>query len=254
MQTTSPDFKALTGCFLRSYLVGAAFNTRGMQNVGLIYALDPGLRRIYPDRKERMAARKRYMKHYNTHLFWTPLLLGIFLSFEDKVARGLLSVSVLEGVKNTTTYTLSAIGDSVFAGSLLVFWSLSTTILALVGEGQMLVWWILAWFLALHAFKLTTFVLGYREGLSFLLRLRRWDLINWGQRLKACNAVLMAVVLFLVWPGSSPGAVWVLGVAGLGAAAWLVYRSLLSREIVALLLLAFYSILPVLEKALPFLQ
>ncbi len=252
MQTASPDWKTLAACFLRSYLVGAAFNTRGMQNVGLIYALDPGLRRIYLDRKDRMAARKRYMKHYNTHLFWTPLLLGVFLSFEDKVARGLLSVSVLEGVKNTTMYTLSAIGDSVFAGSLLVFWSLATTILALLGNATLLLWWMLAWFLALHVFKLGTFVMGYREGLSFLLRLKRWDLINWGQRLKSCNAVLMALVLYLVWPGQSQGGVWVLGAAGLALAAWLVYRSWLSREIVALLLLAFYSILPVLEKNLPF--
>lgn len=251
MNTSSPDLKSLAACFLRSYLVGAAFNTRGMQNVGLIYALDPGLRRIYKDRKDRMAARKRYMKHYNTHLFWTPLLLGVFLSFEDKVARGLLSVSVLEGIKNTTVYTLSAIGDSVFAGSLLVFWSLSTTILALLTNGAWVLWWLLVWFVALHLFKLATFAMGYREGLSFLLRLKRWDLINWGQRLKACNAVLMALVLYLVWPGTAQGGVWLLGVGGLAAAAWLVYRSLLSREIVALLLLAFYSILPVLEKALP---
>lgn len=245
--STSPDFKTLANCFLRSYLVGAAFNTRGMQNVGLIFCLEPGLRKIYPDRKKRLAARKRYMKHYNTHLFWTPLLLGVFLSFEDKVSRGLLATSVLEGVKNTTVYTLSAIGDSVFAGSLLVFWSLTSVVLALLGEVSLVAGWVVLWFLLLHAFKLATFVMGYREGLSFLLRLKRWNLINWGQRLKAVNAVLLAVVLFSVWPGQMASHMWVSGVGGLALAAWLVYRAALSREIVAILLLAFYSVLPALD-------
>lgn len=254
MNSTSPDWKTLAKCFLRSYLVGAAFNTRGMQNVGLIFALEPGLKKIYPESKALLGARKRYLKHYNTHLFWTPLLLGIFLSFEDKIARGLLAASVLEGVKNTTVYTLSAIGDSVFAGSLLVFWSLSTTILALTTDASVVLLWIALWFGMLHLFKAATFFLGYREGLSFLLRLKRWNLINWGQRLKSCNALLLAVVLYLVWPGRSPAYVWVIGVGGLATAAWLVYRSYLSRELVALLLLAFYILFPALEEALPFLR
>lgn len=241
------NFKTLLNCFLRSYLVGSAFNTRGMQNVGLIFCLEPGLRRIYPDLRQRLAARKRYMKHYNTHLFWTPLLLGVFLSFEDKVARGLLSSSVLEGVKNTTIYTLSAIGDSVFAGSLLVFWSLISILLALLGQIHLVVAWMVLWFVMLHVFKLATFAMGYREGLRFLLRLKRWNLINWGQRLKAVNALLLSIVLYLVWPGQAGSYMWLLGVGGLAIGAWLVYRATLSREVVAIILLAFYSVLPAMD-------
>lgn len=240
------DLKTLLHCFARSYLVGAACNTRGMQNVGLIFALEPGLRRIYPDPKARQAARKRYVKHYNTHLFWTPLLLGVFISLEDKIARKLFPAAVLEGVKNTTIYTLSAIGDSVFAGSLLVFWSLSTSVLLLAGYVTLALVWVLLWFLALHLFKLVTFVLGYREGLKFLVRLKQWNLINWGQRLKLINALLLTWLLYLVWPGESPGAVWALGVGGLALAGWLMTHAMLSREIVALLVLALYSGLPLL--------
>ncbi len=250
MQSSQPDVFTLAKCFLRCYLVGAAFNTRGLQNVGLIFALEPGLQRIYRDGKERQEARKRYMKHYNTHLFWTPLLLGIFLSFEDKVARGLLASAVLESIKNTTVYTLSAIGDSVFAGSLLVFWSLTTALLSLTGSVELLVVWMLCWFLALHLFKFATFVMGYREGLSFLLRLKRWNLINWGVRLKYCNAVLLVVLLHLVWPGEGPAYFWGAGVGVLAVFAWLVSRVSFSREVVAVLLLALFTALPALQRLL----
>ncbi len=250
MQSTKysfPNFSTLATCFLRSYLVGAAFNTRGMQNVGLIFALEPGLRRIYPNPRDLLAARKRYLKHYNTHLFWTPLLLGIFLSIEDKVSRHVFPKTVLENLKDPTVYTLSAIGDSVFAGSLLVFWSLTTTIMALIGSQKLVIYWIIAWFAILNIFKIVTFILGYKEGLSFILRLKRWKLIDWGQRLKICNAVLLSVVLYLIWPGSTPSYAWGLAVAGLGLATWLVTHTALSREIVAILLLALYSVLPYLE-------
>ncbi len=231
-------------CFLRTYLVGAAFNTRGMQNVGLIFAMEPGLRAIYPDPRRRQAARKRYLKHYNTHMFWTPLLVGIFLSLEDKISRGLFPSHVLDSVKNTTVYTLSAIGDSVFAGSLLVFWSLSTVTLLLGGLGPWALAWACVWFLALQIFKFSTFVVGYREGLKFLLHLKRWNLINWGARLKLLNAVLLGVLLYMCWPGKPQWQIWYPAMAALGLAAWLVSRTRLTRELLVLLVLAVYGVLP----------
>ncbi|HKI81550.1 MAG TPA: PTS system mannose/fructose/sorbose family transporter subunit IID, partial [Pseudodesulfovibrio sp.] len=46
--------------FIRCYLTGAAFNTRGMQNIGLMYAMLPGLEAIHEDPKDLKAALKRY--------------------------------------------------------------------------------------------------------------------------------------------------------------------------------------------------
>jgi PTS system mannose-specific IID component len=239
-----PGVRTLLGCFLRTYMVGAAFNTRGMQNVGLIFAMEPGLRAVYPDARARQRARKRYLSHYNTHMFWTPLLVGIFLSLEDKISRGLFPPQVLESVKNTTVYTLSAIGDSVFGGTLLVFWSLSTVAMYLTGLESLALVWAVVWFAALHVFKLGTFIVGYREGLKFLTRLKRWNLINWGRRLKMVNAALLSVVLYLVWPAPQFPLLWVGAVAVLLVWSVTVSRFRLSRELVAVLVLAFFAALP----------
>ncbi|MBG0777909.1 MAG: PTS system mannose/fructose/sorbose family transporter subunit IID [Desulfovibrionaceae bacterium] len=236
--------RVLAICFLRTYLVGAAFNRRGMQNVGLTYAMEPGLAAIYPDPRERHAARKRYLSHYNTHMFWTPLLVGVFLKLESKIARGLFPREVLENLKNTTAYTLSAIGDSVFGGSLLVFWSLSTSSLLVAGYDRLALGWALGWFVSLHVFKAATFLAGVREGLKVLQRLKRWDLINWGHRLKVFNGLLMTLVLYQVWPGQFAWLQWAVSVSVLAAAAVAVVRLHLSREIMALIILGIYAAYP----------
>ncbi|WP_460033768.1 PTS system mannose/fructose/sorbose family transporter subunit IID [Megalodesulfovibrio paquesii] len=238
--------RALARCFLRSYMVAAAFNTRGMQNVGLIYAMEPGLQVIYSDPNARRDARQRYVAHYNSHPFWTPLLVGVFLSLEDKIAKGLFPPQVLTTVKDTTVYTLSAIGDSLFSGSLLVFWSLSTACLV-AGECETLaLLWGLAWFFGLHAFKFITFWVGFKEGLKFLTRLKRWRLIDWAQRLKYGNAVLLALFLHLSWPGEMLVGSWFMSVAVVGAAAVAVYYGGIGREVIALLVLTAATALPLL--------
>ena len=242
------NWKVLFTCFFRTYFVGAAFNTRGMQNVGLVFVLEPGLKAIYKDPEARREARNRYLRHYNTHPFWTPLLAGMFLSLEDKISRGGFPPSVLESMKNTTIYTLSAIGDSVFAGSLLVFWSLSTVIFLVSGQILSAVLWGVLWLSLLQLFKLYTFILGYREGLKFLVRLKRWDLINWGQRLKMFNALLVALLLFQIWPEAEFGPYWIAAVAALLVSAWLVFRSYVGREMLALLLLLGYVLYPHVEE------
>ncbi|THB71147.1 MAG: 3-keto-L-gulonate transporter [Desulfovibrio sp.] len=248
MASESSRWKSLMLCFARTYMVAGAFNTRGMQNVGLAFIMNPGLKAMYRDSGQLSDARKRYLKHYNTHFFWTPLLVGVFLSVEDKIAKGLFSPTVLDNVKNTTAYTLSAIGDSVFGGSLLVFWSLSTAcfiVSDLIGAAMV---WAVLWFIALQVFKLTTFIIGFREGLKFLVRLRQWDLINWGRRLKLVNALLLVLLFSMIWPEHFSG-VGLIPTAGvLALVSWAVSRALVARELVAILVLTVYLAWPLISQ------
>ncbi len=212
---TSPEhsrsflsFRDMLRIFLRCYLVGANFNTRGMQNVGLALALEPGLKVIHTDAQELQKARRRSLQHYNTHPFWTPLLAGIFLSLERDIARGILPPPMLQRVKNTTTYTLSALGDSFFGGATLVFCSL-ILVLLVVNSWMGLAWlWLASCFLNLQVFKLLTFFGGFREGIGFLSRLKRWNLINWGQRIKLVNAGLLVFLWWQLWPELGLGWMW----------------------------------------------
>jgi PTS system mannose-specific IID component len=224
-------------CFARCYLIGAAYNTRGLQHVGLAFAMEPGLKALYPDPARRGEAFDRYLKLYNTHFFWTPLLVGLFLSLEGKIAQGLVPAEMLDNVKTTTAFTLSAIGDTFFSASVMGLWGLTGACLVAAGRYDLLAALAAGLFLAAQAFKAVTFRAGYREGFHVLRRLRRWDLVNLGRRVKVANAVLLTVFWLLARPRGEGTA---LADAALVAvlAAWAATRPSMSREIAVLALAA----------------
>ncbi|QGY42006.1 3-keto-L-gulonate transporter [Pseudodesulfovibrio cashew] len=201
--------------FMRCYLAGAGFNTRGMQNIGLMYAMQPGLSSVHDDPKALKTAYKRYVSHYQSHPFWMPCLVGIYLNVEAAIAAGRFPPKMFAKVKDTTAYTLSAIGDSVFAGSLLIFWALLTICLLLTGHDASALALGVILFIGLQAFRAYTFVQGLRHGFKVLERLKRWDLINWGRRIKYVNAVLMVWLLALIWPKPHVWWEWLVGVSAL---------------------------------------
>lgn len=213
------DARVLLRVFLRTYLVGSAFNTKGMQNVGLSYIMEPGLQALYRgDSPALRKARSRYLKHYNTHPFWTPLVVGIFLSMETKIAAGLLPPDLLSKLRATTVYALSALGDSFFGGSFLVMWSLIGANLAVRGHVFFLAAWMTLCLVGLHAFKAYTFGRGYAQGLAFLQRLKSWNLIDWGTRIKYFNGLLLAFFAVAILPGTGPWRLAWAGAACLAAA------------------------------------
>ncbi|WP_291325006.1 PTS system mannose/fructose/sorbose family transporter subunit IID [Desulfovibrio sp. UCD-KL4C] len=226
---------AFVRCFLRSYFVGAGFNTRGLQNIGFSYAMQPGLEALYSDPLELSRARKRYVKHYNSHPFWAPLLIAIFLAVEIQIKDGKFPVAFLNKVKNTTSYTLSAIGDSVFAGSALIFWALATISLLLAGNTTAAMLLGLISFVALQIFKVYIFWSGLHKGLGFLSELKKWNLINLGERLKFVNAFVLLLIWIQLWPSDMGIFQWYGGTAILGSLGWLIATGKISREIVAVL-------------------
>jgi PTS system mannose-specific IID component len=237
MPTMRLSGKIMLHCFARCYMVGAAFNTRGMQNVGLAFALEPGLRKLYTDPDALVAARKRYIKHYNTHPFWTPMLAGIFLSLETGIAKGVVPEDAFESIKSTAVYTLSAIGDSFFGGSLLALWSLVTV--CLISAGYPLTAMVLGAVLltALQCFKAVTFWVGFRRQFEVLKAIRNLNLIDWGKRIKYANCMLLILFWVLLWPAPLQWQEWLWGMLSLGLAAAIVIRLQVPREFVAWLIL-----------------
>ncbi len=233
-----PTQTTLLRIFLRTYLVGAVYNARGLQSIGFIYALEPGLAAIHDDPEKLSEARGRYIQHHNCHPFWAPLLAGIFLRAETDIAQGRLAPSVLTNLKDTATNTLSALGDSVFGGTMLVTWALACAVLIAAGQTGAAAWLSGFLFLALQFFKICTFAAGLRYGLSALLWLRRWDLINWGDKLKMINALLLALFLAQLVPPDKLMLPYAATICALCLAAWLTGRLHLSRIIIALAAMA----------------
>ena len=236
------DARTLLACFFRCYLVGAAYNTRGLQNVGLAYAMAPGLMALYPDPAARGQAFERYIKLYNTHFFWTPLLVGLFLSLEEKIAQGVVPPEMLDNVKTTTAFTLSAIGDTFFSASVMGLWGLSAACLAAAGHYVSLAVLAGTLFLGAQAFKILTFRAGYAEGFQVLRRLKRWDLVNLGRRIKMLNAGLLAFFWVISRPRGGAASLADAALVGI-LAAWAATRPSMSREIALLALAAGWVLL-----------
>jgi len=234
--------------FFRCYLSGAGFNTRGMQNIGLMFAMQPGLAAIYSDPKELKAARKRYMTHYQSHPFWLPCLVGIYLNVESAIAADRFPPKMFAKVKDTTAYTLSAIGDSVFAGSMLIFWTLSTICLLLAGMHWVALVEGVVFFIGLQVFRAYTFVCAIQQGFRFLERLKRWDLINWGGRIKYLNAALLVCLWSQVWPKPLDFWEWTLGVSALLLFGWFVKIGFMGRIIGAAAFLVFIDFFAIVEE------
>ncbi|EGB15905.1 PTS system mannose/fructose/sorbose family IID component [Pseudodesulfovibrio mercurii] len=235
--------------FLRCYLTGAGFNTRGMQNIGLMYAMLPGLGAIHKDPKDFRAALKRYARHYQSHPFWTPCMVGILLNVETTISAGHFPPRMLAKVRDTTSYTLSAIGDSVFAGSLLIFWALLTICLLLTGFPYLAFALGLVMFVGLQVFRAYTFIGGVKQGFRFLERLRHWDLINWGTKVKYANAALLLWLWTLIWPRPYDWWEFAVGLAALLLFARYVRTGLLSRVLAVAVFVGLIELFPWIETA-----
>lgn len=231
------NYRDLFRCFWRTYLIGASFNTRGLQNIGLSFAMDPGLRAIHVSESSLQAARGRYVGLFNTHPYFAPLLVGAFLFLEKNIAQGMIPSTAQNSFQSTAMYTMSALGDSVFGGSLLVFWSLCMTLLLVSGWYGLAIAWLVLFFLGLQVFKGVTFWLGFNQGLAFFQRLRQMNLMYWGYWIKMVNALGVLVVFGIIYPFSLHP-LWFAGTSGiLGGAAWLVIRGLVPREAIVVGLL-----------------
>jgi len=96
---------------LRSLCIQGAWNFRGMQTAGYLYAVLPGLKAIHgPDLPEAV---KRHNTFFNTQPYLAPTVMGINLNLEQQGR-----FEMIPRVQPTVSGTLAAIGDSFFWATL----------------------------------------------------------------------------------------------------------------------------------------
>lgn len=228
--------RLLFKCFLRSYFVGAAYNPRGLQNVGFLYAIEPGLVAIYGEGPELRRARMRYAKQFNSHPFFTPMLLGAYLRMEQGIAEGRFSPHSFVNFKDTAANALSAIGDSFFNGSCLTAWALCSSLFICRGMPMAAFALSVALLVGVQLFKVATFLMGCKMGMAFLFFMKRLDLINWGERLKCINAILLTAFLWFALPDAR-ALPWMLVAVSLLLGGWIIGKLHANRVILALVIL-----------------
>ncbi len=230
--------RTLWRCLCRSWSIGAAMSVHGMQRVGLLHALDPALKEIYTHPQALHEARCRYLGHVRTHTVMASLLVGFCIALERDIVEKKISAITMEKILFTTATTLSAIGDSFFSASIVVFWALLCALGIAYGS--------VAWVVCITAslltlgtfFRIYTFYLSVHRGLSILQSLRKMNLINWAERIKILNALL--ITLFL-WKISLGEHVFYWGNEFWGILTLLVAALLINRAHISRLFLVFFA-------------
>ncbi len=228
----------LLKCFFRTYFIGSMYNTKGLQNLGLLYIMDPGLKYFYKGSAQGLAeARKRYLGHYNSHPYFLPFLVGYFLFLESKIAKGILPRDSLRTIKATTAYTLSALGDSFWGGSLLILWSFIEIILLINKYITLAFVFFISTFIFVQCFRFFVFWQGFNKGLSFFEVIKNMNLIQWSKRIKIINSIL----LIFIWQGIAnlveilpKSLVFIIGGVVIGISSFVVSQHHVLREILVI--------------------
>jgi len=179
--------------FWRCLFLQASWNRRGMQNLGFAFAIDPALRRLYPDRAERLEALRRHLGFFNCHPYMASAIVGGAIHHEERVAAGLEPRDGPLHYKSTLQGPLAALGDAFFWTALRPFAG------ALAAAGALLVGWpaIAVAVVLYNAVHLTLraglFQAGYAGGDAVVARIGALNLQGLADRLRAGGAALCGV-------------------------------------------------------------
>jgi PTS system mannose-specific IID component len=216
--------RTLARVFWRCLFVQAAWNRRGMQNLGFAYAIDPALRALYPDAGRREEALRRHLGFFNCHPYMAAAIVGGAIHHEEKVAAGAEPGAQPLEYKRTLQGPLAALGDGFFWTALRPFFG------AIAALGALLAGWpaivgALALYNVIHlAFRIGLFRAGYAKGDRIVEDISRLSLPVAADRLRSaaaalCGAAAAVLVVRAAAGVGGAGAVLALAAAALGYAA-----------------------------------
>ncbi|TLM68978.1 MAG: PTS mannose/fructose/sorbose transporter family subunit IID [Deltaproteobacteria bacterium] len=186
----------LHGC-VRSVLQQGSWNFERMQNLGFIYQLLPGLRRIYGPTLPAEVL-QRHTEYFNTHPYMATWVAGTVLRLEEKQAAGEAVPLDAAAFRSMVMAPYAAMGDALFWGGLRPLAAVAALLLAIHGE----MWaplLLLVMFNVPHLVcRCSGWLLGYRQELAsaeLLQRLRLPDAAIW---LKEATIVLLGILCALL--------------------------------------------------------
>jgi PTS system mannose-specific IID component len=190
----------------RTLLLQAAFNYERQQGIGWAYAIDPALRRLYPDeatRRERLAEHTAY---FNTQPTLASVALGAVTALEEQRAAGdPVDAATIARVKSALGAALAAIGDRLFWFTLRPFAACLGVLFAVLGSPFGAIVLLLSYNVVHLGLRFTGVGIGHAAGPAVLgggLRDRLEALVR---RLGLLGSVLIGVlVAALLAPGGEP--------------------------------------------------
>lgn len=182
------DRRTLWRVFVRTFFLQAGFSPEGMQTLGLLYSLEPALRRLYPDAEQQREAVRRHLSPFNTHPYIAAGLVGGILFHELRVARGEAAPESVRRFKDTLMGPLAALGDGFFWRSLRpATGAVAAALVPFIHLWAVLVY--IALYNLVHLwFRAQLFWLGWTLGDGIVARVSQVRLPVWGDRLRTVAA------------------------------------------------------------------
>lgn len=218
--------RLLLRVFLRSLFLQAAWNPRGMQNLGLAYCLFPALKKLYPNPEKLNAAVERHLTFFNTHPYTAAAIVGGILFHEQRIAKGEEDPKRVEEFKAALMGPLAALGDGFFWLSLKpAVGAASAAMVPVIGAWAALVFLVLYNLVHLYL-RARLMWIGLTRGEGLIEEIARADLPGRGAALRALAAASaggLAAFLAMTFGANEPGylqVLLVLGCLGVGSLAY----------------------------------
>lgn len=160
--------------FLRSLSLQASWNNQRMQNLGLLTALLPWLRRQPPDADQNRLFCRRYYEFFNTNPYLANFILGGLLRLEaDRRAGRQVPPEMIATYRDSLGRTFASLGDQLFWLGLKPALTMLICLLALAGRTWAILVVVMAFGIGQLALRWVSLDLGYRLGRDIVFVLRR---------------------------------------------------------------------------------
>ena len=179
--------------FMRSFLLQASWSYDRMQSLGFAYAIQPVLRRLYPDQEEYRSRLNLHMEYFNTQPYLAAFILGATAKMELERASG--RDADIPGLKSALMAPLGALGDSFFWGALMPLAAVIAVAVLMAGA-----WWAPLLFLVLYntwhvGLRAGVFVWGYQSAGDAVALMSRYSFTKMAKLFKAVSLAVLGGTL-----------------------------------------------------------
>lgn len=191
--------KDLNSVFFRSFFENSTINYERFQSLGFLFAIQPILKKLYPDKEQYVRAAKRHLEMYNCTEYMVNPILGVTIALEEQnAAMSSENHDTEELEKSINSMKVGLMGPLAGIGDSLI-WATIRPIIAAIGAGIALqgsfmgpILFLLIFNLFHIGFRYYSLHFAYQKGTSLLSNMQENNIIA---KLSEGAAVLGLTVL-----------------------------------------------------------
>ena len=169
-----------------------------MQSLGFAFAIEPVLRKLYPDQAEYESRLWIHLEYFNTQPYLASFILGAVVRLEEDRTTGRNVSQDVSSLKTALMAPLGALGDTFFWGALKPFASVTAVALLMTGH-----WWAPLLFLVFYnvwhvGLRAGMVFWGYRSGGDAMELMARHSLMKMAKRLKLITLTVLGGIIGMV--------------------------------------------------------